>query len=366
MAPIGVALIGGGIFVKNEHLIPPQAYVAARTDDELPQPAVLKCDKLSLKAIFSRSLKSAQETANLVPDNATVDLYSADSGDDNTFHDLLLRRDIAAVIVALPITVQQQYIESALAAGKHVLAEKPLSPDVSIAQKLMAYAADATCRNGGTLSIAENYRFHENLVYAQEHARTLGKLKQFNLQGSLPLSKDSPYFNTYWRANPEFQGGFVLDAGIHFAAGARLFLQGDAAPETVRAFTSRISDHLMPIDTAHAIVRLRSGASASFAISLGSKFSPFTEYRIEYDRGTIHIADTTVTIKTDGQQQEIIQEITSTSGVANEVEAWATGLVQGQPDPRQSVDLALGDLEFMEAIIKSAAQDGQGQRLEFQ
>ncbi|KAG6021857.1 hypothetical protein E4U41_002377 [Claviceps citrina] len=365
MAPVGIALIGGGIFVKNEHLEILPVF-RGRADTGIRQPAVLKCEQLSLKAIFSRSLKSAEETADLVPGDATVDLYSNDSGAGKTYHDLLLRDDVAAVIVALPIMAQTEYIEAALAAGKHVLAEKPLAPDVETAQRLIAYAADAACRNGATLCIAENYRFREELVFAYEQARKLGKLKQFSLVGLMSISKDSVYHKTYWRAKPSFQGGFVLDGGIHFAAGARLFLRGESAPATLHAFTSQISEHLVPFDTAHAIVRLQSGASASFHISMGSAFGRVAEYRIEYEGGTIHISGTQVAVRGVAGTEDVVREFTWTSGVASEVATWAAGLIAGEPDPRQSADLALGDLEFMEAVFKSAAQNGQGQVLTLQ
>jgi predicted dehydrogenase len=50
-----------------------------------------------LKAIYSRSLKSAQ---TLNGDLKGVDLYSEDSGDDKTYEALLKREDIDAVIIA--------------------------------------------------------------------------------------------------------------------------------------------------------------------------------------------------------------------------------------------------------------------------
>lgn len=56
---INIALIGSGIFAKEEHL-----------------PAIQATPLLSLKAIYSRSLKSAQSLAETVSD---VDVYSDDS-----------------------------------------------------------------------------------------------------------------------------------------------------------------------------------------------------------------------------------------------------------------------------------------------
>ena len=60
------------------------------------QPAVQASKDLELKAIYSRTLKSAQN----VDVNAHVELYSDDSGSRKGFADLLKRSSIQAVIIA--------------------------------------------------------------------------------------------------------------------------------------------------------------------------------------------------------------------------------------------------------------------------
>ena len=62
----------------------------------MPQPAIQAAKNLTLKAVYSRSLKSAQSIADLEP--GPVDLYSDDS--DKGFKDLLRRDDIVGVIVS--------------------------------------------------------------------------------------------------------------------------------------------------------------------------------------------------------------------------------------------------------------------------
>ena len=62
----------------------------------MKKPAVQASKDLTLKAIWSRSLESAQ---NLGTD-ADVDIYSEDSGSGKSFNDLLKRVDIQAVIIA--------------------------------------------------------------------------------------------------------------------------------------------------------------------------------------------------------------------------------------------------------------------------
>jgi predicted dehydrogenase len=100
--------------------------------------------QLALKAVYSRSLKSAQAV------NANVDLYSDDVGVGKTYHDLLLREDIQAVIIALPILSQPEFIEAALAAGKHVLSEKPIAGDLKRADSLIKYYKSDKVKNKAT------------------------------------------------------------------------------------------------------------------------------------------------------------------------------------------------------------------------
>jgi predicted dehydrogenase len=84
----GIALIGSGIFAKEEHL-----------------PAIQATQLLSLKAVYSRSLKSATALAENLSD---VDLYSEDS-EGKTYDDLLKREDVKGVIIAyVPITHPSQ------------------------------------------------------------------------------------------------------------------------------------------------------------------------------------------------------------------------------------------------------------------
>lgn len=144
-----------------------------RTDKTLPQPAVKASSNLTLKAIYSRSLKSATAL------NAGVDIYSDDSGSGKTYHDLLLREDIHAVILALPILTQPEFIEAALVAGKHVLSEKPIAGDVKRAERLIDFSKSDKVKNGVTWAVAENYRFRDSFVFGKGEVEKLGRILGF-------------------------------------------------------------------------------------------------------------------------------------------------------------------------------------------
>ena len=123
-----------GIFVKEQHL-----------------PAVQASSDLELKAIYSRSLTSAQSVSSSL---TGVALYSDDS---KPLSELLARSDIQAVIIALPISAQPAYIKQALTAGKHVLAEKPIAKDIATARELIQWYGSNIDRSKVFFGIAEQF-----------------------------------------------------------------------------------------------------------------------------------------------------------------------------------------------------------------
>ncbi|EFY89501.1 oxidoreductase family, NAD-binding Rossmann fold protein [Metarhizium acridum CQMa 102] len=347
--PIGVAIIGSGLFVKAEHL-----------------PAVLGNAKLDLKALYSRSLKSARETASQIKDAPRPDLYSDDAPGSN-YADLLRRQDVRAVIVALPIASQPSYVQAALAAGKHVLAEKPIAKDVATAQALISFH-DSLPGGGGDggkpiLAVAENFRLVPRLLHAAGQARALGRVTHFSVRVAGLVRPDNKYYGTSWRASPAYQGGFLLDGGVHHAAATRLFLRGEGdAPASVRAFTALTRSHLAPIDTVTAIVRTESGATGTYFHSAGSLMSAF-EWEVACERGVVRSDGDVVTVTgEDGSKAETRFE--RTSGVREEVDAWAGSILDGRGVvvPLQSAREALADLEFLENMFASGAEDGEERR----
>lgn len=88
MAPIGLAILGSGIFVTIEHL-----------------PAVRACSGFELKAVYSRSLASAKK----LEAGEGVELYSED--DPARGLDALLKRDdIQAIIIASVVSLSHAMI----------------------------------------------------------------------------------------------------------------------------------------------------------------------------------------------------------------------------------------------------------------
>jgi predicted dehydrogenase len=163
------------------------------------------------------------------------------------------------------------------------------------------------------------------------------------------------YFETAWRKVPEYQGGFLLDGGVHFLAATRLLLAGQKIVRT-SAFTTQLQQHLPPLDTVHAVVQLGSGSSGTVEISFGTTFTG-SEYSVACEKGTVSVSRGKVTV-TKGKEVEVKEFTEEGNGVKPEVKAWAEGLEKGQANEKQSPEEALKDLMLLEGMLNSGEQKG--------
>ncbi|KAJ1568950.1 hypothetical protein HK405_011881 [Cladochytrium tenue] len=348
---IGVALIGAGIFAREEHL-----------------PAIQACPLLALKAVYSRSHESAAALAALAtkPD-CKIDVFCHSlgvDGQDAGLSSLLSRPDIAAVVVALPILQQPAVIRAAIAAGKHVLSEKPVAGTVAAARDLLAWY-DAL--PGGTRpfwGVAENYRFKRSLQFAAEKIAELGgSVNTFALRGFSFVEPDNKYFNTPWRKEPAYQGGFLLDGGVHQVAGLRMLLAAASLRiARVSAFGALLEDRLRPLDTLHAAVATNDGRAAGVvSISYATEFRSGLDIEIVTTRGTVTWTPTEVKVVTkdasdSGKTAEETRIFENDRGVATEMVAFAEcARDRGAPETGLSPREALRDLELLEALLDSAS-----------
>lgn len=345
--PLGVAILGAGIFARSEHL-----------------PAVLDNSDLVLKAVYSRSRASAESLRTAAAERKAgsenhIDVYyDVDNDTSNGLSALFARADIKAVIVVLPINTQPQVIRTAILAGKHVLSEKPIAKDVGTATELWAWYGTQIPTGVPIWSVAENYRFNQHYEYAAGLVKSLGKTSFFSYQLYANVQPGNKYFETEWRKIPDYQGGFLLDGGVHHAAALRQVLGSEV--EKVSAFTSQVQPHLPPLDTFHATLRLTNGTTGTFAMSFGSS-KPLSEFTIIGENGSVTINSATVT-HYDIEGKEVAKKefpIGASAGVHAEVAAFAKAIINGKQDEKATPIEALRDLALIEAILESGKKDGE-------
>jgi predicted dehydrogenase len=331
--------------------------------------------------------------------NLKVDLYSDDAGVGNTYHDLLLREDIHSVIIALPILSQPEYIEAALAAGKHVLSEKPIAGDLKRAEALIKYYKSDKVKNKATwawvafihkfcaqsaknnCSVAENFRFFDSYKYASQEILKLGRILGFHVTVSNYVKPDNKYYSMFalldmfpwlsgaetpWRTKPEYQGGFLLDGGVHSVAGIRLMLGEAAKPKALSAYTALLQAHLPPADTITSIWQTAAGVPGTFSMSFGTTLSG-SEFTVACENGSVTVIGNKVTVRQGlGKDGNSTEKEFKDEGVKNEVKAWAESIANGKLNPLQSPEQALADLEILEKMLKSGEGHGKTESLQFQ
>ncbi|KAF7560859.1 hypothetical protein G7046_g3290 [Stylonectria norvegica] len=325
---VNVAIIGGGIWAREEHL-----------------PAVLACKDLTLKAVYSRSEKSAQS----MTENAShsIDVYTDESG--GGYDELVKRSDIEAFIIS-----------KALLAGKHVLSEKPICENTQDAVELIKWYRSEI--KGPSWCIGENWRFLKSYEFGAEQLKSMGRVLTFHGKQFAFFEPSGKFSQTEWRKNPAHQGGFLLDCGVHYIAALRTLLAAQPGNEItqVSAFTNLLRDFLPPIDTANAILRTKSGISGGFLFSVGSGLEA-DEWTVECENGWVkvssHIDGSDVTVFCDGKSttHRIPNE---RNGVPPEIRAWGAALAAGNVLPELEPEPALADLEVMELIFKSGEKQG--------
>lgn len=149
--------------------------------------------------------------------------------------------DIDVVDITLPTDVHAQYALSALAAGKHVICEKPLARHAGDAARL----ARAASRSGRFLFAAHCIRFWP--AYAE--ARDLVRSKKYGKVLSAAFRRLSPtptWSWNNWLMDSSRSGDCVLDLHIHDADFVR-YCFGE--PRSVSAFASGMKpgrmDHVL-------------------------------------------------------------------------------------------------------------------------
>ncbi|KAK4182373.1 oxidoreductase-like protein [Podospora australis] len=332
----GIALLGAGIFAREQHL-----------------PAIEANSNLVLKAVYSRSQESAEKLASSAKTKDVTVYFDSPATPGKSLDDLLARDDISAVNIALPILHQPDVIKKSLTAGKHVLSEKPVAGDVQAAKDLIAWYA-ALGDKKPLWAVAENFRYMDSVLYAAEEVKKLGgNLLTFRMHKYGYVEADNKYFNTDWRKVPGYQGGFLLDGGVHFVAALRYILEATGQRiEKLAGFSALLEERLVPVDTVNAVALTQDGKSGTVVITFGTEFKDGLEVEIITTKGTVTWSPRAV-ITATGKQGESKKEFGYNSGVQAEVAAFEKAVAAGKADPLQSPEEALKDLSVLQGLLES-------------
>ncbi|XWS73489.1 hypothetical protein CRYUN_Cryun02cG0133600 [Craigia yunnanensis] len=342
-APPQIAVLGAGIFVKTQY-IPRLAEIS---------------NLLCLKYIWSRTEDSAKGAVEIAKQHFPgVECKWGDQG----LNDIIQDGSVLGVAVVLAGQAQVDISLKLLKAGKHVIQGTP-----EIETALASY--NLICTNPGQpiWAVAENYRFEPAFVESKKLMADVGDMMnvQVIIEGS--MNSSNPYFSSSWRRN--FEGGFILDMGVHFIAGLRMMVGCELT--SVSAITSHLNTTLPPPDVISSNFKLENGCSGVFVMVVSSS-SPKIIWRVVGSKGTVQVERG----KENGKHGYMVSLYSadgkckstfySFSGVTEELKAFINDILQAsikkgsgyEAEPRSSFVEGARDVAVLEAMLESGSKGG--------
>ena len=279
-------------------------------------------------------------------DGAVAQAYAAEHGlerSHGSYEALLEDDDVDAVYISLPNGPHHEWTMKALAAGKHVLCEKPYSRRPEEVDE----AFDAAEAAGLVLAEAFMYRHHPQSAKARELVRSgaIGRLRSVHATFSFPLRDQSNV-----RLSAELDGGALMDVGCYCVSGSRL-LAGE--PERV------LGEQVLAengVDVAfHGTLRFANDVIGQFDAS----FVAPDRQRLEAvgEEGTMllttpwKVSDGGILLRRADGEERI--EIPAADSYRLELDDFARA-VAGEREPLLGREDALGQARAIDALYRSA------------
>ncbi|MQY27511.1 Glucose--fructose oxidoreductase [Nocardia sp. RB56] len=254
---------------------------------------------------------------------------------------------VDAVYIPLPNGLHGRWTRAALAAGKHVLCEKPFTADAAEAREIarLAQASDRVVME------AFHYRYHpltrrvEEIVASGE----LGTLSHVETAMCFPL----PRFRDI-RYDYDLAGGATMDAGCYAVHMARVY--GGEQPEVVSA---RALLHGPLIDRAMtAELRFPGGHTGLIRCSMWSQDLLRISARIIGDRGELRILNPAMpqtfhrfSVRTEGGRRT--ERFPRRSTYAYQLDAFVSAILDGTPIDTPPED-SVATMTVIDAIYRAA------------
>ena len=324
--PIRIAIIGTGLIVTGKHW---------------PALQRLKRD-FRVIALVNRTPAKAIDLAETIHIATRVrpPVYS-------DYREMLAREQPDAVSLALPTLLNPEVTQASLAAGCHVIAEKPVAASLADGQPMLDWPE----RYGRILMIAENYRYKASYQRAAAliAAGAIGKpqVARWSLYAS--MGTDNPYYHTAWRQQPAHPGGYLSDGGVHHMAVLRMLL-GEA--ESVVAQSAALRPDLPPLDTLSATVRFAGDVLCSYAVTYANP-GPETALQVAGTEGALLVWSDRVELWQRGKPLKTWAEPSAEDGLVAMYEDFARAVRSGQP-PVSTAAEGLADLRLIVAMLRAA------------
>ena len=215
------------------------------------------------------------------------------------YRKLLAMKSVEAVDIVLPIHLNFRVTRDALAAGKHVILEKPIAANLADARTMLAFPG----KYRRVMMIAENCRYQPVYLRALQALEegAIGRPYTAVWNNLSTLTTDNPYAQTQWRIHHRYPGGFLTDAGVHNVAVLRMLFGEIVA---VTSYVKAINRSIGKTDTLGMIFKAKNGFSGSLNLFFSAKGVSEHRLMIFGTQGTLVVEENAVHIQRPGKPDE--------------------------------------------------------------
>ncbi|HTO48682.1 MAG TPA: Gfo/Idh/MocA family oxidoreductase [Burkholderiales bacterium] len=275
-----------------------------------------------------------------------------------SFDAVLADRTVDAVIVATPHSQHEAQVLAAIAAGKQVFCEKPLTLTAAGAERILA----ACDRAGIVLGIGHERRYEPGMEHLARAIKA-GELGQLlHLESNMSHNLFARMDPSSWRVRPtDAPAGAMTALGVHVTD---LFLSLAGRPTRVQARTGRVMTGAIGEDHVSVSLEFDSGATGTLVcLSTTPYHGRLTVFGTD---GWIEVKENAnvdqgqpsdVTIADRTARRSTVSYAPANTVLAN-FDAWAQA-VAGQGTYRHTPEQILDNIRILEAIVRSAATGSQ-------
>ena len=260
---------------------------------------------------------------------------------------LIADPDLDAVYNPLPNGLHGKWTRAAVAAGKHVLCEKPFTANAAEAREI----ADLGAKSDRVVMEAFHYRYHPLALRTEQIIASgeLGKLERVEAALCFPLPKFSDI-----RYNYSLAGGAMMDAGCYAVHMARTF--GGSTPEVVSAQAKLRDPRVDRAMTAE--LRFAEGHTGRVRCSMWSSRLLEITAHVVGERGEVRLFNPVtpqffhrLSIRSsDGKR---VERFPRRPSYAYQLDAFAGAVLRGEPVKTTPAD-AVENMTVIDAIYRTA------------
>ena len=318
--------------------------------------AIEEVEGAELVAVYNKTEKSAQEFSeeHHIPWFDNIEKMVREAGCE-------------VVTIATPSGWHLEPSLEAMAAGAHVLSEKPMEITTDRVDQMIAAAQAAGVLLGGILQFRTG-------VAARKAKEIIESGRLGNLlvaDAYIKYYRDQPYYDSgAWRGTWELDGGgATMNQGIHWVDLIR-WLMGD--PEWVYGLASTLGHQIDVEDVSHAIVKWKNGAQGVIEATTCAMPGIDTRIEIHGENGSILLEDTRLASVVIDGEEEYHEEKTESGGGYDKPTSISTEghvrhiqdimeAVTENPPPLVPGEEARKSVELITAIYQSSRE---GKRIE--